>query len=208
MERTDYYELMSVRPELFEDGVIHIVKDEEIISEFEKNAGRQIGIVYKSAYNMVLVDLVYIEEGKYFAYERLVPTVAKGATVILPVCNGKFVLVKQYRHALRDFQYSLPRGYGENKLSAAENARKEIREELGAEATNIRYLGECVANSGISGDKVAVYACEVDSVNTDVREEGIVKYILVTEKELKAMLREGRVNDGFTMSAFALYLAQ
>lgn len=206
--KNDYKELMKSRPELFEDGVIHIVKDEETIAQYEKETGRDIGIVYKSAYNMVLVDLVYIEEGKYFAYERLVPTVAKGATVILPVCNGHFVLVKQYRHALRNYQYSLPRGYGENKLSAAENARKEIREELGAEATNIRYLGECVANSGISGDKVAVYTCEVDNISTDVREEGIVDYILVTEKELKEMLRTGKINDGFTMSAYALFKAQ
>lgn len=202
-----YFELVKTRPELFEDGTIHIVLDDSIIEKFEDETNKQIGVVYHSAYNMVLVDLVFIEEGKYFAYERLVPTVAKGATVILPVCNGSFVLVKRFRHALRDFQFSLPRGYGESKLSAAENARKEIREELGTEATNIRYLGECVANSGISGDKVAVYTCEVDNIATDVREEGITDYVLATENEVKKMLKEGKINDGFTMSALALYWA-
>lgn len=74
--REDYRALMKTRPELFKDGLIHIVTDEKIIREFEEETGRTIGIIYVSPYNMMVVDLVYIEEGKYFAYERLIPAVA------------------------------------------------------------------------------------------------------------------------------------
>lgn len=109
---------------------------------------------------------------------------------------------------MRDFQYSLPRGYGETKLSAAENARKEIREELGAEATNIRYLGECVANSGLSGDRVSIYTCNVNNIQINPKDEGIIAHILVSEAELNAMIQKGEINDGFTMSAYALYKSQ
>ena len=73
----------------------------------------------------VVVDVVRAKNGSLFAYERLMNRVMRGAVVIVPYYNGKYILLRQYRHALREYQYGFPRGFGEEGMSAKENAGKE-----------------------------------------------------------------------------------
>lgn len=205
-EWNKYVQLKSKRPELFSNnGPIKIVTDEEIIREYEEKHNRKIGVVYESAYNMLLVDLVYEYEGQYYAYERVVPMVEGQAVVVLPIYKGKIILLKQYRHAIREFQYAVPRGFAEQGLSSEDNARKELIEEIGAVVGEAIYLGEVIADSGLSSSKVAVYGCEVLEYNKDHREEGIVEIIEIGLDELKSMVANKEITDGYTLAAIEMY---
>ena len=120
-EWRDYLDLAEERPELFKaSSRLQIIMDYESVQQFERNTDKKIGVVYRSAYNLLVVDLVENMKGERFAYERLIPAVKKGAIVSIPVYDDKFVLLKQYRHAMRAFQYAFPRGFGEEGLSAEE----------------------------------------------------------------------------------------
>ena len=199
-----YKELVKERPEMFvNSGTIHIVMDEFIVEEFERETGRTIGVCYESPYNIMVVDLVYEVEGKYFAYERLLPAVSKGAVVCIPKYNQKYVLLKQYRHALRDYQYSFPRGYAEKNLSTLENVQKELNEEINAHVISSDFIGTVVADSGINGNKVEIYLCEIDSYKKANNYEGITEIIEVSFQELTTLVRENKISDGFTLSAYA-----
>lgn len=78
--------------------------------------------------------LVYLHEldsvrntpGKYFAHERSISAVKERAVVTVPVINNKFILLKQYRHCIRDYECSFPRGFGEKGLSVEENTKKRV----------------------------------------------------------------------------------
>lgn len=204
-EWDQYLSLMQNRPEAFADtGSIHIVTDPTVVAEFQKNTGRTIGVVYSSPYHLMVVDLVYGQEGKYFAYERILPTVKKGSVVIIPRYRDDFLLLKQYRHALRDYQYAFPRGFGEAGVSAEDNVRKEIEEELSAQVSDVVFLGVCVADSGLCGDKISVFSCTVESFSVNEGYEGISDVIRLSRKELKQWMRSGKLNDGFTLSANSL----
>ena len=48
----------------------------------------------------MVVDVVRAKNGSLFAYERLMNRVMRGAVVIVPYYNGKYILLRQYRHAL------------------------------------------------------------------------------------------------------------
>ena len=199
-----YKELVLERPELFvNSGNIHIVFDEEIVEAYQRETGKQIGVCYESNYNILVVDLVYEEEGMYFSYERLLPAVKKGAVVCVPKYEDRYILLKQYRHALRDYQYAFPRGYGEIDLSAEENAQKELLEEINADVESVSLLGDVVADSGLLGNRVSVYLCKVKSYSQSKRCEGIEDIIELSENELKQMIRENKISDGFTLSACA-----
>lgn len=116
-EWRDYLDLAEERPELFKaSSRLQIIMDYESVQQFERNTDKKIGVVYRSAYNLLVVDLVENMKGERFAYERLIPAVKKGAIVSIPVYDDKFVLLKQYRHAMRAFQYAFPRGFGEEGL--------------------------------------------------------------------------------------------
>lgn len=201
-----YLELKKHRPSLFMDnGPIHIVLDEAIVAEFQEKNNRTIGVVYESPYNIMVVDLVYEKEGCYFAYERLVSAVERGAVVMIPKYRGSFILLKQYRHALRDYQYAFPRGFGEKGLTVEQNLRKEMQEEIKGEVTAVEYLGEVTPDSGVQGSMVSVYACELSAYDNSARTEGICDIIEKDLPQIKSLVAEGKITDGFTLAALSLY---
>jgi ADP-ribose pyrophosphatase len=207
-EWKEYRELMMNRPELFQNsGLIDIVTDWDIAGRYGVAHGRKIGVIYKSPYQMLVVDVISDPKGGYSTYERIVPTVPRGSVVVFATIGTGVVLLKQYRHALRDYEYSLPRGYAEKDLSAQENARKEVREELGAEVLSIKPLGTVVADSGLSGGEASVFRCAIGSYEVRTGYEGIENIVLLEIEEFEDWIRKGRIKDGFTLAAYSLYRA-
>lgn len=202
----DYVRLQEERPEMFrQDDRLRIVFNEDIILDYMNSHSRKIGVLYKSDYSMMVVDLVCDPKGNCFAYERLVPASIGQAVVIIPVYNDRLVLLEQFRHALRKTQYSFPRGFGENGLTAIENAKKEIEEELGAAASLTEELGSVIPDSGMAGASAAVIKCRIGSFSEKKDYEGICKVITVSKNEMESLIREGRITDGFTLAAWTLY---
>mgnify|MGYP001085431117 CR=1 FL=1 len=186
-------------------AALRIVTDRAAVLRYEASAeGRPIGIAYSSPYNQLLVDLAEDGQGRRFAYERVVPA-AKNAVVIVPRFEGDFVLLRQFRHALRDYQLCFPRGYGEPGISARDNAEKELFEELKVRPLGpMRHLGSVVADSGLSGGRVEVFACDVPAPSPDAGYEEIDGCIIAPPTELEELVADGRINDGFTLSALTL----
>lgn len=206
-----YIKLLDERPQLFKSdssskGALEIITDFSQVRDFENKTGIKIGVVYKSPWRMMVVDLVKSVSGKMFAYERIIPTTPSGGTVIIPVYNNNFVLIKQYRHALRREQWAFPRGFGEMGLNAFENAKKELREEIHAEALSCEELGTTLADSGLSGEEIKVFCCEIKDFGFDSGYEGITNVAAFSLDELKNMIRDRKLDDGFTLAALALYI--
>ncbi|MGL5439569.1 MAG: NUDIX hydrolase [Filifactoraceae bacterium] len=213
----EYITLWKEKPELFfKSDLISIVdprtaKGIKKIIEFEVKNDVKIGVVYMSSYSILVVDLIENSDGTLYAYERLIPTVSNGAVLIVVKYLEKLVLLSQFRHALRDEQLAFPRGYGEihkdgSFLPSFENVKKEIYEELGAEIEGEPiFLGEVVADSGISGNIVSVYAVTIKTFRERVGYEGIKKVIFKTEEELENCIKNGEITDGFTLSGYLMY---
>jgi len=200
---TEYFKLMVERPELFKNvGNLDIITDPDEIKDFIEKNNRMIGVIYKSAYSILVVDLVKGNKGN-FAYERIIPTAKDGAVVIVPKCDGKYVLLRQFRHSIRRYQYCFPRGFGEVGVDSKDNVIKEIKEELGVKATNVEFLGKVVADSGLLSNVVSIYSCDVEKPNIEVGNEGIENVSLLSEEELKKMIKEDKIDDGFTLSAYS-----
>lgn len=201
----EYTELMKSRPEEFTQSEnLQIITDINTVAEFVKKTGRQIGVMYQSKYSILVVDLVKDKNGKYYAFERTLPLVKNGAVVTVPQYGDQFVLLKQYRHSLRDYQYAFPRGFGEIGISPENNAKKEISEEIGAVVLEHEHLGNVVADSGRCGDLVSVYYCRVTKPICKKDYEGIEEMLLLREQELDRLISDGMITDGFTLSAWSL----
>lgn len=200
-----YLELANTRPEDFcSRGYPRIILDPSDIVAFEQTDGREIGVRYESPYHLLVVDLVEDTDGRRFAYERFLAPCPGGAVVIIPRYRGVFILLKQYRHAMCSAQYGFPRGFAEPSLPAAENAVKELSEELGEPPVSVKRIGEVVADSGICGDRVQVFEAEMDRYKCEKEYEGILDTVLLTEMELTNWIAAGKINDGFTLAALQL----
>lgn len=207
-EWVKYKKLISERPHEFAfSNDLEIIIDEEQVEAFEEMSGKTIGVCYESSYRMMVVDLVF-DGKKYFAYERLLQTVEKGSVVMIPIYRDNFLLLNQYRHALRDNQYAFPRGFAENGFTAEENCKKELMEELGCNTNSVDFLGTLVVDSGLNGDKVSVFACEVDGFTEKQGYEGIQNVLEVSKSKMKELIAENLITDGFSLSAYAMFMSK
>lgn len=205
----EYLQLLEQRgPEYTCDEVIEPVQDPLLLEKYSRETGMKLGIRYRGVRHILVVDLVRHRDGTLHPYERLLKTVTGSSVVIVPHRGEKLVLLKQFRHALGDYQYCFPRGFAEEGLQPAENAKKEISEELGCECTDLQLLGRMVADSGICGEPVWVYGCQVDQPAVAQFYENITGCIEVTVEEITQMVRDGKINDGFTLSAMTLLNAK
>lgn len=203
-----YLNLAKSRPEeFFQNNMLEIVFDSPTVAEYVRKTGRKIGVLYSSPYNTLVVDLVRDAKGNLFPFERLIPTSVGSSAVAVPVCEGRYILLRQFRHAMRSFQYAFPRGFGEDGLSAVENARKELREELHASSLEERVLGKVVANSGISGDQTTIVLCRINGFSTDYGYEAIESTLALTSNEMEQWIASGKITDGYTLAAWALLWA-
>lgn len=186
--------------------IMRIVTDRDELVEFSRTHNKKLGLIYKSNYNIFVVDLVENIRGERFAYERIVKTRQGNSVVIIPVLDDKYVLLKQFRHAMGTCQFAFPRGYGEPDISVEENAAKEISEELNATASEIEIIGKVVADSGVCGESVNVVCCKIDRLHVDGIYEGIKEYHLLSSTEINKYIGSGLINDGFTLSAWSMLM--
>ncbi len=206
-EWDEYLKLIDDQPiGSTDDPELKIITDRPEVMSFEMSAdGTPIGIAYRSPYSKMVVDLVEDRNGRRFAYERVLAA-RTGAVVIIPIYEGRFVLLEQFRHALRRRQLGFPRGYGELDLSSPENAQKELYEELGVHPISpMVHLGTMVADSGLSGNPVDIFTCSIPRPISPTGYEGIVSARCINPEEMDRLIAEGSITDGFTLSAIAFW---
>ena len=206
---------MKERPQLFaHNSSLEIVTDEETVDSFVEKTGRPLGVVYESPYHLMVVDLVCNGEedreggrdAGLHTYDRLLPAVPRGAVVSVPIYEGKFVLLKQFRHSVRKDVIAFPRGFGEPGISSEENLRKELGEEIGVETVeDVRYLGAIAADTGAIGGLADVFVCQIGRPELKIGYEEIKELILLDEHELNEWIISGKIMDGFTLAAITLY---
>lgn len=165
------------------------------------------GVVYKSEYNSMIVDPI-MEGKRITSYERVVPSASNNGVVLLTVCKGHFVLLRQYRHAIRKEQICFPRGFGEFGISTIENAKKELKEELDAVVTEEPIeLGIITADSGIFSGSATVFLMKIDEFSYQ-NKEGIKDVVEIAPDEMNKIVKNGAIDDAYTLAALELYSMQ
>lgn len=189
--------------------------------KLEEDFGYQFGEAYRSKYHTVVVDPILNKNAdSYYPYERVLAPQNKNETkfgqgvVIIPIHEEKFILLEQERHAIRDKQYAFPRGFAECR-ELYDDAKRELKEELEVRIPDekeeaetkygYKFLGTICPDSGAQGTFAGVCCIEISGYQCKLGDEGITDVIEVTEDELRKMIQAGKINDGFTLGAYALY---
>jgi ADP-ribose pyrophosphatase len=164
----------------------------------------ETGVVYFDPFFMLVRDAVRMPSGALGTYGRTISPGNASGVVILPRYGDDVVLVHHFRHATRSWHDELPRGFGLPGSDPEENARRELKEEIGVEATALHDLGGIYPDTGATGTAVRLFYAEVaEPPRAADAEEGIDSVRLVSPAELGAMIRDEAVTDGFTINAYA-----
>src|SRR3990172_8117695 len=137
----------------------------------------RIGIVLDDPYVVMVRDLVEFPDGTLHGYMRLFNRPhLNGArvVVVLPEFQGNILLLRQFRHATRDWHLEVPRGYGHPGLTDMEAVQLEIEEEVGGLGVERHSLGVVHSDTGLRGDSMHLYYAILASVGEVERMEGII----------------------------------
>ena len=217
-----YRALMKRRPDWFtpsdDDGLRMVLDDAEIeharavlgktYAEYGPH-GTAIGVLYDSPYYTILRDVVQRPDGSYGGYIRVfnAPDRPEGVW-ILPTIGDDIVLTLEYRHAVRGWRWLIPRGFCDPGETGEQAARRELKEELNAEATAIRALGVMEPDNGSLGSKPRLFHAEIETFGAGgLHDEAIADARRFTRDQLKTLVSEGNLIDGPTLGALGLYWA-
>jgi ADP-ribose pyrophosphatase len=219
-----YDELRAERPERFANppgAAIEILFDRATQTEVADRSAAKLreqgrpaeygdmGVVYEDAYYIAVRDTVRFRDGHTGPYIRLLGRQPGPGAVILPLLpDGRIVLARQFRHALRGWQWEIPRGFAERGETGPDTALRELREETGVTAT-VELIGRIAAE----GDDIEIYLARLDHEpdprpSDDASVEGIDQYRLVTPDELTSLIAAGEIIDEYLLSAYAIAVAR
>ncbi len=213
----EYFRLAQERPHWFADRPdgLRLVLDPKRIAEIEAEMGdryaargqdrawAEVGLHYRDPYLLVLRDAVIFPDGSAGIHHRTLRYEGEPAgVVILPVTEGRILLLHHYRHPTAQWHWEIPRGAIEPGASEEDTARTEIAEEIGGRIGALTFLGPMFGATGFMGLGVRLYLAELLSHGDPALDEGITGVRLVSPAEMEDMIRAGEITDSFTLGAF------
>jgi ADP-ribose pyrophosphatase len=217
-EFLEYLRLVNEEPALFANDAgrgYRICLDEGVIRDVQAAARQRmakngqpevwgnIGVVFADPYIRILRDAVQFPDGTFGTYIRIINQVDLGDGVgVLPRLGGRIVLVYHFRHATGRWHLEIPRGFGAANEPPEMNARRELAEELGAEADRLVPLGAIHADSGLLGQKAQLFLAEIRSVHHRDVHEALEPAPQVTVEEMERLIASGEITDSFTIAAY------
>jgi ADP-ribose pyrophosphatase len=165
-------------------------------------------LIWESHWYALREDRLRTQDGHEFTYTLVDHP---GAVWVVPLTSqGQVVLIWQYRHTVDDWCYEVPAGGLPNRLDQSDRlvqservACRELLEEIGGTAAEMRFVGQFYTSNGISSEEAYVYlATGVELGDTRREPTELMEIRLVSVQEALRMAREGDISDG--PSALAL----
>jgi ADP-ribose pyrophosphatase len=219
-DRKEYHKLIDSYPDAFKNPSdanlgIHLTTDPALMDAVEEDIKKrltakglpeqwaEVGVVYQDQYSTILRDAVHFQPGnKAGTYIRRFTPGEIAGVVILPVYRQSICMVRIFRHALRRYVLELPRGFSDPGQTPLQNAQRELLEEIGGKASYIHDMGCMIENSGMGNAKAVLFYAELDEMgSSSEQEEGIEKISCVPVNEFAEMIRDGSLEDSFTLCA-------
>ena len=151
----------------------------------------------------VRVDEVRLEDGHVTRQE--VVEHRESMTVVAVDGEGRILLVRQYRHPARDELLETPAGSVDEGESAEDSVNRELAEEVGYCARDVRYLGSFYLAPGWTTEYMHVYlARDLYESTAQGDEDERIEVVRLTAEEWEARIAAGEVRDAKSIAAWHL----
>jgi ADP-ribose pyrophosphatase len=130
-----------------------------------------------------------------------------GAVTVIPVLgDGRLVMIRNWRVAVGGWLDEFCAGKLEPGEDPAAAAARELEEETGHAAGSVRAVGTFFTSPGFADERMHVFeATGLRAVPRRLEEGERIEVVVRTVDELERMIRDGRILDGKTIGAFAIW---
>jgi len=182
----------------------------------------KIGVFDENRWGVSLHEPLRLPNGSYTTFNRWISwgTLTSGyAGVVIAALtqDGRFIFLKIYRNATKNWCIEFPRGNKDVDNSLLKALKNELSEEMGAAiAEDPEKIGEVFPDSGVLASRVELFSAKVKITGVPELEvtEAIKGLLFMPKAEVKKMIKEQKYTDkegktyefkdGYTLSALTL----
>jgi ADP-ribose pyrophosphatase len=130
-----------------------------------------------------------------------------GSVVVLPVLpDGRMVLIRQYRHAARQFLWELVAGRIDSGESVRQAAARELIEETGYRAKRLRVFLTMFPSPGFLEERMHILlASGLTAGEATPEEDERITSKLFTRRELENMIKSDTLRDAKNIAGLLYY---
>lgn len=131
-----------------------------------------------------------------------------GGACVLYVRDGKVLLVKQFRYCYGEETLEIPAGKLNEGEDPCVSAGRELEEEAGVIADNLKLLFTIYPTPGYTNEKIYIYyADSVREGKVHLDEGEFLNSYYIPLEEVKRMIDDGSIRDAKTIIAVQKYLS-
>ncbi len=131
-----------------------------------------------------------------------------GGALIVPVTSdGQLMLLRQYRFSVQRRILEFPAGTVEIGEDPATTAEREVQEETGFKAANLKKIGEILLAPGYSDEVIYIFlATGLEKLEIPVAQDDDedIEVLLMSPKRLAEAIASGELTDAKSIAAFAM----
>lgn len=148
------------------------------------------------------------ESGEVEAYREVVHHHG-GVCVAAFNDRDEIAMVRQFRYAYGEVVTELPAGKLEKGEQPDEAVKRELREEVGADGTDWRFLGNLYPSPGYCNEIIRLYTCRIASMgDTDFDEDENLECEFVPFEKAVSMALAGELPDSKTQAVILRLAAE
>lgn len=159
--------------------------------------------IYRSKIIRLCDDRVELADGRKLRREILHHP---GAVAIVPVLQkDRIILIRQFRYAAGDFLWEIPAGTLEKNETIYQCARRELKEEVGYRARQLKRMVSFYPTPGVSSEVIYIFkASDLVKTRSQREKDEFMETKFFTFKEAIGLIKKGKIIDAKTIIGLLL----